>query len=274
MKPNYFAIIPANVRYDSSLTPNAKLLYGELTALSNQEGYCWASNSYFAELYGVSNTSISKWISNLENRGYIKSEIRYKRGTKQIEERRIYIVDNSGLINTPIRKVKGGIEEKLNTPIEEKLKDNSTVYNNTINKDNRSTQKEKPKNINITKEEVKQIIDKWNSIAKNTKIPQIRSINKNTKRYNSLNARYKDYGLETLIEGIDSIRRSSFLRGETKNWTITFDWYLLPNNIIKVLEGNYIDKSSPASSTLNNQDYRVSTKEDLVRDDKGNLISF
>ena len=63
--PSYYAIIPANVRYDKKLTPNAKLLYSEITALCNKKGYCWSTNKYFAELYDVSNTSISKWISSL-----------------------------------------------------------------------------------------------------------------------------------------------------------------------------------------------------------------
>ena len=48
--PNYYAIIPSNVRY-SDLKPNAKLLYGEITALSNKHGFCFASNKYFANLY-------------------------------------------------------------------------------------------------------------------------------------------------------------------------------------------------------------------------------
>ena len=142
MNKSYYAIIPANVRYDKRLTANAKLLFGEITALCNDKGYCWARNSYFAELYGVSKTSISKWISQLIEYGYIFSEIQYKEGTKEIENRYLKLVDNPINENViPIkeklkgyeRKVNDPIEEKLNTPIEEKLKDNNTVINNTFN---------------------------------------------------------------------------------------------------------------------------------------------
>ena len=134
MNKSYYAIIPANVRYDKELTPNAKLLYGEITALCNEKGYCWASNVYFAELYKVSKTSISKWISQLTAKGYITSKIIYRDGTKIIEERRLYITHPiEEKLNRYERKVKEGIEEKLNTPIEEKLKENNTVINNTVN---------------------------------------------------------------------------------------------------------------------------------------------
>lgn len=119
-KKNYYAIIPANVRYDEKITPNAKLLYAEITALCNEKGYCWANNEYFANLYNVSKISISKWISQLEQNGYIETEIIYKEGTKQI-------------LNRYIRIVKYPIKEKFNTPIKEKFKDNNKYINNTIN---------------------------------------------------------------------------------------------------------------------------------------------
>lgn len=35
-KPTYYTIIPAIVRYDGKLSPNSKLLYGELGALSDR----------------------------------------------------------------------------------------------------------------------------------------------------------------------------------------------------------------------------------------------
>ena len=69
--PSYYAIIPADVRYHPDLPANAKLLYGELTALCNKEGYCWSSNDYFAELYGVKILSIKRWIAALENAGFV-----------------------------------------------------------------------------------------------------------------------------------------------------------------------------------------------------------
>ena len=91
MKKSYYAVIPAKVRYCQNLKANEKLLYGELTALANEKGFCYASNEYFSKLYSVSKTSISKWISNLETNDFIKLKMIYEDGTKQIKQRRIYI---------------------------------------------------------------------------------------------------------------------------------------------------------------------------------------
>lgn len=128
MNKGYYAIIPANVRYDKSLTPNAKLLYGEITALCNEKGYCWAGNDYFAGLYDVSKTSISKWISSLRDCGYINIQLDYAEGTKQILNRYITLVKDpiEEKLNTPLRKVKDPIEEKL-------------IVNNTVNTTNNTT---------------------------------------------------------------------------------------------------------------------------------------
>lgn len=97
-EPNYFAIIPANVRYDKNLKDKAKLLYGEITALCNKEGVCWAKNEYFADLYDVTKTTVSTLIKNLIDNGYIKSKLIYKEGTKEILNRYLNIVKD------PIKK--------------------------------------------------------------------------------------------------------------------------------------------------------------------------
>lgn len=91
IQKSYYAVLPANVRYDKDLTPNAKLLYAEITSLCNEKGYCWATNKYFAELYGVSKISVSNWISELERKGYLENEIIYADATKQILGRHLKI---------------------------------------------------------------------------------------------------------------------------------------------------------------------------------------
>lgn len=85
--PSYYAIIPANVRYDKTLLPQEKLMFGEITCLSSKFGYCSASNNYFAKLYSASNDSVSRWIANLKKRGYVKTYVDRKNGNK----RRIYM---------------------------------------------------------------------------------------------------------------------------------------------------------------------------------------
>lgn len=89
-KPNYYAVIPANVRYDKNLKANEKILYGEIAALLDKTGTCYASNNYFARLYKVDPSAISKWISNLEKNDYL--EISYIRAGKEIRQRNIKII--------------------------------------------------------------------------------------------------------------------------------------------------------------------------------------
>tara|TARA_R110002167_G_scaffold12105_3_gene51899 strand:- start:271 stop:1158 length:888 start_codon:yes stop_codon:yes gene_type:complete len=117
---SYYAIIPANVRYNENLPPNAKLLYGEITALCNQKGYCWSSNKYFADLYNVSKQTISVWVSKLRKEGFIFTEFTYKGGSKEIDNRYIKLSGDPILKNT-------------NTPPLKNTKVNTTNINNTIN---------------------------------------------------------------------------------------------------------------------------------------------
>lgn len=127
--PAYYAIIPADVRYDKTLCPNAKLLYGELTALTNKEGYCWASNSYFASLYGVHKNTISKWVKALQVAGYIFVELEVSGNQGKFEfERKIYIAEK---LKGGKRKAEGGVNEIVDTP-KRKAEHNNTV-NNTVN---------------------------------------------------------------------------------------------------------------------------------------------
>ena len=130
-KSSYYAVIPANVRYCKELKPNAKLLYGEITALSNAKGYCYASNRYFAELYDISRIqTISDWVGQLQKLGFITVELTYK--GKEIDQRIIRIT-NEKTIEVQLKNVVP-ITENSCTPTTKKRCVNSTSINNTSNK--------------------------------------------------------------------------------------------------------------------------------------------
>lgn len=70
-KPGYWAVLPAAVRYDPQLPPSAKILYAEISALTDQRGFCFASNDYFRKLYGMSERTLQEQLRALKRRGYI-----------------------------------------------------------------------------------------------------------------------------------------------------------------------------------------------------------
>lgn len=133
LKKSYYAIIPAEVRYDEELPPNAKLLYGEITSLCNEKGYCWATNQYFADLYHCSVSAVKKWISALVKKGYISLELIYKEGTKQVLQRKLYINPSVNFYTTPYKNVYDPSIKNNTSPSIEMYTDNNKVINNKIN---------------------------------------------------------------------------------------------------------------------------------------------
>lgn len=133
-KKNYYAIIPANVRYDKRLSPLTRLIYGEITALSNEKGYCFATNAYFANLYSMSNVSISRCISELKEHNYIR--VVYDIKEKNVDKRKIYInnLENKKLENEEIKNNEELKNKEINTNIEEYKENESINKNNNTNK--------------------------------------------------------------------------------------------------------------------------------------------
>ena len=130
-QPSYYSILTANVRYDKELKANEKLLFSEITALSNRNGYCHATNKYFAQLYDKNSSTISDWINHLKQRGYLKV-VMIKDG-KQIKERRLFPISNPirENPNTPSGKTVEGYSEKAEYPIQKNPKENITSINTT-----------------------------------------------------------------------------------------------------------------------------------------------
>lgn len=114
--PSYYAIIPADVRY-AKINANAKLLYGEISALCNKEGFCWASNAYFAKLYGKKQETISSWVSVLQKEGFIEIE-----------------TDGKNRVIRMLPKNRKDASEKSEGYASEKSEDNNTSSNTTKNR--------------------------------------------------------------------------------------------------------------------------------------------
>lgn len=149
-KPSYYTVMPAVVRYDDRLKANEKILYSEIVTLASKNGYCYANNRYFANLYKVDKYTVSKWIANLKKFEYIDIDIVYKNDYRTVEERRIFLILNEEITNTGIDEIVDTIDEKDNTlsdnppipyglnhqlPMDEITNDNITSINKTsINK--------------------------------------------------------------------------------------------------------------------------------------------
>lgn len=85
------------------------------------------------------------------------------------------------------------------------------------------------------------LLQKWNSLP--DVIPKISTLKKDTQRYKMLSQRLNEYGQDKVIEAINNIHNSPWLLGKNnRGWVATFDWFVRPNNFVKVLEGNYLDK--------------------------------
>lgn len=111
-------------------------------------------------------------------------------------------------------------------------------------------EKESEKIITVSKdtvcssEELRSIMEAWNTLS-SFGIKSVVRLVPGTKREQSIRARVKQYGINSVYEAIEKIKNSNFLQGKNdRNWVITFDWFVCPNNFPKVLEGNYDNKGS------------------------------
>lgn len=127
-QPSFYAIIPADVRYDKNLCASAKMLYGEITALTQKDGYCWASNKYFADLYNVSESTVKRWLSNLKEQNYIEIDSK-KVGLKW--DRKIYLKNIIRRVeNDPSKAQKRADRRLKNEPI--LIQDTNTTLDYTL----------------------------------------------------------------------------------------------------------------------------------------------
>lgn len=138
MNKSFYAVIPADVRYDKRLKPLARLLYGEITALSNEVGYCWATNKYFSNLYSVTERTVQNLLHDLKECGYIDTSVIYDVKTKEVIERRIVIKNVLRNVvtvdyDTPPAKTECIKEKVFIKPTVEEIQNYCKERNNRVN---------------------------------------------------------------------------------------------------------------------------------------------
>ena len=76
-----------------------------------------------------------------------------------------------------------------------------------------------------------------------TQCPSLPKVMKLTgARIKAVNARLKEYSEDDIETAFIKAENSPFLRGEKSEWKASFDWIMKPNNMPKILEGNYDDR--------------------------------
>lgn len=212
-QPSYYAIIPADVRYDNSLRPNEKMFYGEITTLTQKNGECWASNNYFANLYNVKPNAISNWVKHLKENGYINVKYEYK--GKEIEKRIITIVER---YSREMKEVFTRDEKGYS----QKGEENNTSYSNNTRR-----------NISI----VEQAIDYMNELAGTT----FKATTKKTIQL--INARLKEgFDIEDIKDVIYFkynewvVRKCVFKNG------VSSDTYYRPNTLFSTNFEEYLQQ--------------------------------
>ena len=159
---------------------------------------------------------------------------------------------------------KGGRKPAEETETAEEETEEEPNRNQTVTKANQTATKPKPKpteaepnvyvyvndNVNDNdsiRDAYASMSSAWNDIPGLTPIRGISG-----KRKELLSARIREFGEEGILQAIEKIKESSFLRGQNdRGWTITFDWFIKPSNFQKVLEGTYSDQARKVRTTEN-----------------------
>lgn len=149
LRARAFVVIPSAVLDDRRIKAAEKIFFAEIMALSNNTGYCYATNTYFRALYDVSVTTLQGWLANLKKCGYVKIDI-IRNDDNSVKERRItpYCLDLA-----PYTENLGESPEILGEPSPEKLlspppkncKENNTVLNNTSK--NKTYRESRPESV-------------------------------------------------------------------------------------------------------------------------------
>lgn len=117
LQNNFYCIIQSDILFDKNLSSTEKLLYAYITSLTNEHGYCSIKNKHFAEKFNTTVKTIQRCLVNLKEKNYIFVQLILDKNTKEVIERRIYVVEM--ILNKLV---------KNNQSFDDFIKENGIVY--------------------------------------------------------------------------------------------------------------------------------------------------
>lgn len=103
------------------------------------------------------------------------------------------------------------------------------------------------------------VMSAWNGLG----LQKLTRILPDTERGKLLKKRIRDYGIDEVLKAVEMVKQSDFLMGGgERGWTVTFDWFIKPNNFLKVHDGNYV--SLPAKPATRDKPMTVSDLREAV----------
>lgn len=238
------------------------------------------SISGLASICAENETAIKTGLKELKKFGYLRISKIFpskERGNKKIE----YIYE---IFEKPLGEDKRQKEQEIEKqPLEKQKIENQGVENLPLesqaveNQGQLSTKELNTNKLNTKEVSTKEYIhvknefsrsyedikNKWIKIAHEYKLSgtQLKITEKRKRVINNL---LKEYSTEEVLQAMEKVYTSRFLQGNNKTgWQMSFDWFINKSNFLKVLEGNYDDKTSSEIKNNNisaNQKFGTGTK--------------
>ena len=197
-KLSYYVVIPMPIYDDETLKDSAKLLYGLISSLINEEGYCFASNEYLAKKRKTTPQNISRLLNELEKKEYIV--IIYLRDGAIIKNRKIYI-------NSRLTEMLTAINQNVKCTVNQNVKEsNKAIYSisNYIKEINKESFFEND-DLNNTFKEYLQM--RYEKKCKATKTTIDRLIKKLNKKDVSEAIAMLNYSIENGYQGVFELKK-------------------------------------------------------------------
>lgn len=131
-------------------------------------------------------------------------------------------------------KFNGGMQQSLMGGMQQSLPNNLSIYN------------------------IDDILDKYHSTL--TDLPKV--IKLTDRRKSNVKARIDEYGYDNVFKIFDIVANSDFLLGKVTEWKADFDWIMLPNNFVKVLEGKYLNADFNLNKSEEIENKELKTEEE------------